>query len=184
MIALVCLTIAVVCAIISRILLLIAALDISVWWAVGVFLPFGPLLFLLSYPDAARSSYLFRLGTFGCVFLYIVLGPGAFVSPLHKHRSAVTPGQKGYASEFISKIFRRTSSETKTEHRTAEERQTANEREFERLNRWNQSLQTRKRDLLRSDAEGNQAYDIDLQEYNAALAAANAEKLALAKVSK
>ena len=39
MIALVCLTIAVVCAIISRILLLIAALDISVWWAVGVFLP-------------------------------------------------------------------------------------------------------------------------------------------------
>src|SRR5438046_9121534 len=113
MIALVCLTIAVVCAIISRILLLIAALDISVWWAVGVFLPFGPLLFRLSYPDAARSSYLFRLGTAGCVFLYIVLGPGAFVSPLHKHRYALCPGQKGYASELLSKIFRRTSAETK-----------------------------------------------------------------------
>src|SRR5438105_15884582 len=122
MIALVCLTIAVVCAIISRILLLIAALDISVWWAVGVFLPFGPLLFRLSYPDAARSSYLFRLGTFVCFFLYVVVGPGAFVSPFHKKRASFTPEQKGYASELVSKIFQRTPSQMKTDSRTLEER--------------------------------------------------------------
>lgn len=180
MTGLVCLTIAAVCAIIARVLLLIAALDISVWWALGVFLPFGPLLFRLSYPEAARSSYLFRIGTLVCVFLYFVLGPGAFVSPLHKKRTTITPAQKGYASEFVSKIFRRTPSQTKTNTRTLEERRADNEQEFERLNRWNESLQARKRDLLRSDVEGTQAYNIDLQEYTAALAAATAEKQALA----
>jgi len=48
MIALVCLGGAVICALIARVLLLIAALEISVWWAIGVFLPFGPTLFRLS----------------------------------------------------------------------------------------------------------------------------------------
>lgn len=186
MAGLICLTIAVICAIIARILLLIAALDISVWWAIGVFFPFGPLLFRLNYPDAARSSYLFRLGTLVCVFLYFVVGPGAFVSPLHKHKASVAPAsaKKGYASEFVSKVLWRTSSPSKTaDKRTVQERQAANDREFERLNRWNESLQKRKRDLLKSDVEGNEAYNIDLREYMDALAAATAEKQALAKAS-
>ena len=186
MAGLLCLTIAAICAIIARILLLIAALDISVWWAIGVFLPFGPLLFRLNYPDAARSSYLFRLGTLACVFLYLVVGPGAFVSPLHKPKASVTPAsaKKGYASELVSKVLWRTSSPSKTaDKRTIQERQAANDREFERLNRWNESLQKRKRDLLKSDVEGNEAYNIDLREYMDALAAATAEKQALAKAS-
>ena len=184
MAGLICLTIAAICAIISRILLLIAAIDISVWWAIGVFLPFGPLLFRLNYPDAARSSYLFRLGTLGCVLLYFIVGPGAFVSPLHKRPAKVTPPQKGYALELVSKIFGRTSSDKKVDPRSLEQRQAANDREFERLNRWNESLQKRKRDLLKSDVEGNEAYNIDLQEYMAALAAANSEKQAVAKLSR
>jgi hypothetical protein len=180
---LVCLTIAGICAIISRVLLLIAALDISVWWALGVFLPFGPLLFRLSYPGVAQSSFYFRMGTLACVFLYFVLAPGAFVSPVHKRRATVTAARKGYASELVSKVFQRTPSETKTDRRSLEERVAANQREFQRLNGWNEALQTRKRDLLRSDVEANQAYNIDLQEYNAALGAATAEKQTLAKTS-
>jgi hypothetical protein len=183
MAALVCLTIALICAIISRVLLFIAAVNISIWWALGVFLPFGPLLFRLNYPDEARKSFYFRLGTLICVFLYFVLGPGAFVSPLHKKRSTVTAAQKGYASEFASKIFHSLSSDKKVDGRNLDQRRADNEREFERLNRWNESLQVRKRGLLRSDVEGNQAYNIDLQEYMAALAAATAEKAALAKAS-
>jgi len=63
MVSLVFLGLAIVCALISRILLLIAAIDISAWWALGVFLPFGPLFFRLNYPEQARNSYLFRVAT-------------------------------------------------------------------------------------------------------------------------
>ena len=162
---------------------MIAALDISIWWALGVFLPFGPLLFRLNYPEAARSSYLFRVATLVAVFLYVVLGPGAFVSPLHKRHASVTPAQKGYASELVSKIFKRTSSGTTADNRSMQERQAANNREFERMNRWNESLQKRKRDLLHGDVAGNEAYNVDLREYMDALAAATAEKQALVKAA-
>jgi hypothetical protein len=62
MVSLVFLGLAIVCALISRILLLIAAINISAGWAFGVFLPFGPLFFRLNYPEAARNSFLFRAG--------------------------------------------------------------------------------------------------------------------------
>ena len=192
MAGLVCLTIALVCAIIARILLFIAALNISAWWALGVFLPFGPLLFRLSYPDEARKSYIFRLGTLLGVFLYFVVGSGTAMPTLHRklfvdtpkeqdYPAAVdTPKQKGYAAEFIANIARHIPWHSKpADTRTVEERSAANDREFERLNRWYASLQKRKRDLLRSDVAGNEAYNIDLREYMDALAAANAEKQAL-----
>jgi hypothetical protein len=181
MAGLVCLTIAVICAVISRVLLLMAALDISIWWALGVFFPFGPLLFRLSYPDAARSSYFFRVGTLACIFLYFVVVSGPLMGRPHRSAASQSQSGKGYAMEFISKIFRRTP--IKTKGPSLDERRTANEREFGRLNQWSDALRARKRDLLSSDVEGNHAYNIDLEEYQAALADATAEKQVLAKVS-
>ncbi len=62
---------------------------------------------------------------------------------------------------------------------TAEQRRDANQREFERLNTWSQSLRLKKRDLLHSDVKGNVAYDAELAQYEAALTKATAEKQAL-----
>src|SRR5438128_9434351 len=74
MVSLVFLGLAIVCALISRILLLIAAIDISAWWALGVFLPLGPLFFRLNYPEQARNSYLFRVATLLCIFGFVEIG--------------------------------------------------------------------------------------------------------------
>ena len=179
-IGIICLTAAVICALVARVLLLIAAWNISVWWAVGVFLPFGPTLFRLSYPEEARSSYMFRLGTFACIFLYIVIGPGAFISPLQKRSHPTDTVRKGFASESVSRISGPSSPTAKADPRSLAQRRADNQREMERLGKWNQDLQVRKRDLLRSDVEGTRAYDIDLQEYQSALATATAEKQVLA----
>src|SRR5438477_9927841 len=76
MVSLVFLGLAIVCALMSRILLLIAAVDISACSALGVFLPFGPLFFRLNYPEPARNSYLFRVATLLCIFGFVVTRPG------------------------------------------------------------------------------------------------------------
>jgi hypothetical protein len=180
MTALVCLTIAIACALISRILLLIAALDISVWWAVGVFLPFGPSLFRLSYPDAARSSFIFRVATLLCFFLFVVFGPAAGLGPTYKPKPRQAEAGKGYASEIAKKFARFRASKAKADPLTLNDQRLANAREFERLNKWKEALQIQKRDLSQSDVEGNRAYAIDLEEYNSALAAATVEKQILA----
>src|SRR5881392_3310696 len=70
------LILAIVCSLISRILLVKAAFGINWKWGIGVFVPFGPLAFRLSYPDEARSSRIFRLATLPCFFLYVMLSPG------------------------------------------------------------------------------------------------------------
>src|SRR5881275_782005 len=92
MVSLVFLGFAIVCALISRILLLIAAIDISAWWALGVFLPFGPLFFRLNYPEQARNSFLFR---------FVVMRPG--FSPGGSRRTTLFAPQAkqtvGYAME-------------------------------------------------------------------------------------
>src|SRR5437762_12573493 len=61
---------------IGRILLMNAAFGVSVWWGLGIFLPFGPLLFRLSYPDLAPMSRTFRLFAMPCILAYFVLRPG------------------------------------------------------------------------------------------------------------
>jgi hypothetical protein len=183
MTALICLIAAAICALISRILLFVAAIRISAWWAMGVFLPFGPTLFRLNYPDEARPSFIFRVGTLGCVFLYLVQGPAGLIGLSHRSSSDQSDTSKGYGIELAKYFSRGSKNAPPSDPRTVDERRVANGREFERLNKWSEALRLRKRDLLRSDVEGNQAYETDLQEYNAALAAANAEKQALATAS-
>src|SRR5437660_5698725 len=91
MVSLIFLGLAIVCALISRILLLIAAIDISGWWALGVFLPFGPLFFRLNYPEQARNSYLFPVATLLCIFGFVVMRPGLSLSMHDGHRRAASP---------------------------------------------------------------------------------------------
>jgi hypothetical protein len=178
MLSLVFLGLAIVCALISRILLLIAAINISTGWAFGVFLPFGPLFFRLNYPEEARSSYLFRVATLLCIFCFVVARPGLNFSTYHDHRTTAFPRQStktvGYAMEKGNKKA------TPAPTPTVEERRVANTAELQRLRGVEAALKLRKRDLLHSDTEGNRVYAIDLAAYNEALGKATAEKTALA----
>lgn len=61
-----------------------------------------------------------------------------------------------------------------------DERLLVNAIELERLRKWDEELQRRKRDLLHSDVEGNRQYVVDLALYNQALAKATEEREALA----
>jgi hypothetical protein len=173
---------AIVCALISRILLLIAAIDIGAWWALGIFLPFGPLFFRLNYPEQARNSYLFRVATLLCIFGFVVMRPGLSLSAYNSHRTTSFPPRPnqpvGYAMEqaATSKKVNVASAVTPS----AEQRRAANATELERLRGVEEQLRLRKRDLLHSDTEGNRLYAVDLASYNDALAKATAEKNALA----
>jgi hypothetical protein len=152
---------------IGRILLVGAAFAVSVWWGLGVFLPFGPLLFRLSYPDAAPTSRYFRLAAFPCFLAFFAFSPEGF-SALHRTdflKSANAPAApaNSYALEKIE----------------LEKRLVANERDFQRLDAWSIKLRLQKRDLLRSDVKGNIAYNAERAQYDADLAKAMAEKNAL-----
>jgi hypothetical protein len=183
--ALVFLILGLVCALTSRVLLVSAAFGVSTWWAIGVFLPFGPLLFRLNYPDLVQSAAIVRFATIPCLLLYFILG-----SPFHRShlrdvgRTTATPA--AYALE------RRGGPDQKSKsggpavrlQPSIEERKVANFQEFQRLQAWSEALKLRKRDLLHSDTEGNRAYEVELAQYNAALARANTEKEALAHLNK
>jgi len=156
------------CAIIGRILLISAAFGVSVWWGLGVFLPFGPLLFRLNYPDAAPLSFKFRLAVLPCFFMFFLLEPSG-LSTLHGSdifKSAHAPAAPAnhYATEKAPSL---------------EQQCVANTREFERLKAWSEALRLKKRDLLHSDVQGNLAYDAELAQYESALAKATADKQTL-----
>ena len=168
------------CAIIYRILLVVAAFRISAGWGLGIFLPFGPLFFRLSYPEEAARSMVFRLGTIICFGFSLLLGPKAS----YKHQS-FTPVQFLSAKPNGYGLEKSSSPKIKSAPpRSVLERQTANARELERLRSWDAALRLRKRDLLRSDVMGNVAYNDELAQYNAALAKATAEKNLLATLVK
>jgi hypothetical protein len=183
MVSLVFLGLAIVCALISRILLLIAAIDISGWWGLGVFLPFGPLFFRLNYPEQARNSYLFRVATLVCIFGFVVMRPGLNFSSLGGHHTTffAPPAKQpiGYAMEKPVPS-KKTNPLSAAPTPSVAQRRAANATELERLHGLEAELKLRKRDLLHSDAEGNRVYAIDLAAYNEALAKATAEKNALA----
>lgn len=160
-----------VCSLIGRILLIGAAFGVSIWWGVGVFLPFGPMLFRLRYPDLASRSRYFRLAFLPCLLAYFVLQQPNGFSKLHQlelleSTQAPAAPANHYASE-------------KTAVPSPEERHTANNRELERLKAWSEELRLKKRDLLHSDVQGNIAYDAELGQYEAAMAKAMAERQAL-----
>ena len=165
------------CALISRVLLLVAAFRISIVWGVGVFLPFGPFFFRMNYPEEAHRSRMLGIATLPCFFLYILLGPG----PAYKHQilkttrisllpvsysleKSKTPGQSGAQPASTPSLEVRRASST---------------RQFEHLRAWAEALRLKKRDLLHSDTDGNIAYAAELAQYNAAMEKAKAERAQL-----
>ena len=184
MVSLVFLGLAIACALISRILLLTAAANISAGWAFGLFLPFGPLFFRLNYPEEVRNSYLFRVATLLCVFGFVISQPRMTLHLPKIHSTAVSPRLSkqtvGYAMEKPGTSKKVTRSPTPARAPTLEQRRAANATELERLRGIEAELKLRKRDLLHSDTEGNRIYAIDLASYNETLAKATAEKNALA----
>ena len=186
MFAIAALVVGLICALTSRALLTVAAFSISVWWGLGVFLPFGPAVFRYSYPDQAHGSRVFGLATIPFFFLFIALGgfrhtADMYHRDLSRVRSASTQGQH-YALEKSPKSSSKgiAVAPTPAPTPTLNERRAANAKEFQRLSKWNDALRLRKRDLLRSDVEGNRIYVVDLALYNQALTKATAEKEALA----
>jgi hypothetical protein len=173
-VALIFLGIGLLCILIGRILLIRAAFGVSVGWGLGIFLPFGPLLFRLSYPDLAPLSKTFRLVALPCILAYFVLrsGPmsGSHFDQFFKHKEVPSAPANHYGLEKVSKPIAPP---------TLEQRRAINATELERLAAWSQALRLKKRDLLHSDVQGNIAYDAELADYNAALAKATAEKNAL-----
>jgi len=147
------------------------------------FLPFGPLFFRLNYPEQARDSYLFRIGTLLCIFGFVVMRPGWSLSTHNGHRTTSFPQRPnqpvGYAMEKPAPP-KKTSPAVAVPTLTLDERRATNAKELERLQGMEEQLKLRRRDLLHSDTEGNRLYAIDLASYNDALAKATTEKNALA----
>jgi hypothetical protein len=160
-----------VCILIGRILLIGAAFGVSVWWGLGIFLPFGPLMFRLSYPDLAPLSKTFRLIALPCILAYFVLRPGPpNYDKFFKQKPVASAPANHYGLEkFAQKIS----------GPGLHERRIANAKEFERLNGWSEALRIKRRDLLHSDVQGNIAYNTEVAQYNAALAKATVERDAL-----
>jgi len=128
-----------------------------------------------------------RLATMPCFFFYLVLGPGlSYKHHLSKATQVGSAPPDHYGLETHKPRGKPPKSSGPVVELTPniEERRTANFREFQRLYAWNEALKLRKRDLLRSDAKGNRAYDLELAQYNAAHQTANAEKTAIATLPK
>jgi hypothetical protein len=157
---------------IGQILLIGAAFEVSVWWGLGIFLPFGPLLFRLSYPDLAPLSRTFRLVALPCILAYFVLRPaslsGSHFDQFFKHKEVPSAPTNHDGLEKIAIAAP-----------SLDERRAVNAKELERLTAWSEALRLKKRDLLHSDVQGNIAYNAEVAEYNAALAKATGEKNSL-----
>jgi hypothetical protein len=165
------LVIGIVCILTGRILLIGAAFGVSVGWGLGIFLPFGPTLFRISYPELAPWSRTFRLVALPCILAYFIFRPDPpNYDRFFKQKPVPSAPANHYSLEKISKVIAAP---------TLEKRREANEKEFARLASWSQALKLKKRDLLNSDVQGNVFYEGELAQYNEALTKANAEKQTL-----
>ena len=175
MVAYVFLGLGLILMLIGRILLMNAAFGVSVWWGLGIFLPFGPLVFRLNHPDLAPMSRTFRLFALPCILAYFVLrsGPllGSHTDHFFTHKDVPAAPANHYGMEKISQAFGGKGS--------LEQRRIANNKEFARLNAWAEALRLKKRDILRSNVKGNIDFNAELAQYNAALAKATAERDAI-----
>ena len=165
-----------------------AAFGISKKWGIGVFLPFGPLFFRISFPEEARRARWVQLATLPCLFAYVMISPELIPDTRVALVRVGPAGQQQYAVVAGGRTFRfgrghgqPAASETTAEHQPSlEERRQANEREFARLAQVGEELRFRKRDLLNADRDGAAAYNRSATEYNLALQKATAEKMTLA----
>ena len=169
---------------ISRIMLFVAAVRISAGWALGVWLPFGPLCFRRTFPDQSRASAPFRTLTILCFGIYVLLGLGSKSIPYLRNPQASAPTESpqatGYAIERSDDSEDSEDSEKSAKtHVSLGDRRAANAKELDRLAKWSEDLKLKKRDLLRSDIQGNKDYEGELAEYTEAFTKATAERESL-----
>jgi hypothetical protein len=170
-VSLVFLALGLICILIGRILLIRAAFGVSIWWGLGIFLPFGPLIFRLSYPDVAPLSRTFRLIALPCLLAYFVFRPRPpDYDKFFKHKPVPLAPSNHYGWEKVSQTIVAPN---------LEQRRVDNAKELQQLTEWREALTLKKRDLLHSDVQGNIAYDAEVAEFNAALAKAIAERNAI-----
>jgi hypothetical protein len=198
MLPLVLLSLALASALVSRFLLIKAAFKISLWWGIGVFIPFGPIVFRLKYREEAKPAWIFGVATLGLTLGYVMASPqilpGARAGLTKSVNSAKGKWHIPLGSYFLgrskpgigSNIFdpskpKDLSAPTPAPTPSLEERWESNSKELADLRAWNQRLKLKKRDLLHSDSEGNRMYAIEVDSYNAALNKAAAERTALSK---
>jgi hypothetical protein len=115
--------------------------------------------------------------------LYLTLGGVTPSSYRHKggHDKPAKAEPMQYAVEKPMPVSRLViSAPTPRSTPTLDQRRAANAKELQQLRAWGEQLRLRKRDLVRSDTQGNRFYAIDLALYNDALAKATAEQKALA----
>ena len=129
---------------------------------------------------------MFRLATIPCLLLYFLLGPRVTDTAYFRHKTKQVQPPRSlppqYAIQVSAKAAKGAPSSVGPTVETMpslEERRAANTREFARLSTWKEALRLRKRDLLHSDVNGNQVYNVALAQYNAAFEKANAERSVL-----
>jgi hypothetical protein len=109
-----------------------------------------------------------------CILAYFVLRPGPIsgseFDKFFKYKEVPSAPASHYGLEKVAKAVAAP---------TVDQRRAINATELERLTEWSKALHLKKRDLLRSDVQGNLAYNAEVAEYNDALAKATAEKNAL-----
>src|SRR5437868_15373436 len=135
---------------IGRILLMGAAFGVSVWWGLGIFLPFGPLLFRMSYPDLAPLSRTFRLFALPCFLAFFVLRPGSisgsYTDNFFKHKDVPGAPANHYGTEKVSKAIVPSG---------LGQRRIDNAKEIERLTAWAERWKGRNGNVLGSEGKGN-----------------------------
>lgn len=198
MLPLVLLSLALASALISRFLLIKAAFKINLWWGIGIFIPFGPMVFRLKYPAEAKQAWLFSVATLGLTLGYVLASPqilpDARAGLAKSGNSAKSKWNFHLGSYFFgrskpaigSNIFDPSKPKDLSAPKPAptpslDERRQTNSKELADLRDWNQRLKLKKRDLLHSDTEGNRMYAIEVDSYNAAVNKATAERAALSK---
>ena len=185
------LLLAVLCSLISRCLLIKAAWSVSVRWGIGIFLPFGPYFFRRQFPEDVHRARMFQLAAIPLVFAYVLLSPELIPDTRVAFVRVGPPGQEKLALSLGGHLFggggATTSGTIPSQPQqptvSPEERRLSHQREMKRLAEWSEALRIRRRDLLKSDVEGARAYDRDAIAYNAALAKANEESMALGSLA-
>ncbi len=177
---------ALVSALISRVLLVQAAFGFSIWWGMGVFAPFGPVIFRLCHPEEAQRARLFGLAALALGFFYVLAAP-SILPPINrfgmpKAEKTSAAKAKSFSLPFKDHLFfgaTPTPAPVAAPTPTLAERRAANAHELAQLREWNEQLRVQKRDLLHSDVEGNRRYEVEFASYTAAWTKAVAEHTAL-----
>ncbi len=166
------------CAMISRILVLTAAFGVSTGWGLTVLLvPFGPLFFRWSYPDLCLRARPFRIATLVC---FVAGGAGLGSSPLDMIRSKVKSPFSGFVTSSNAETEAKDSviaaPATPAPAVAAATAKGGGPEDFAKLQDWYAQLNVKRKNLLKADKAGLEAFNAEAAQYQAAMQAYKAHK--------